>query len=152
VLFKRDWRRVPRRRQRVLAILTLCTPFLQAVNGLLVPVALSTMLLASLPIGLTMLSFLPLVPAATIAVVEHLALDEFGRTYQQPARWIDHVRLFVGAPFFHVVLSWAAARAVLRQLLGHRAWEKTTHLGLHIDVDAGSARHALSLREEAVGA
>lgn len=143
VMSKGDWRSLPQRRQRLLAAFTLSTPFLQALNCLLIPISVATVLFSSLPIGITMLAFLPITPALTIAVIEHLALDEFGRTYAQPARLIDHIRLLVGTPMFHMLLSWAAARAVVRHLRGQHSWEKTAHLGLHLDLDGAALQDGI---------
>jgi glycosyltransferase XagB len=132
VLFKCDWRLLPHRGQRHLAVFTLMTPFLQAFTGVLLPVSLLTMAVASLPAGLAMLSFLPIVPTVIASVIEHLALIDFGRLFQQQVRLRDHVRLALGTPMFQAVLAFAAMRAVLRQLRGNGSWEKTAHAGLHM--------------------
>jgi cellulose synthase/poly-beta-1,6-N-acetylglucosamine synthase-like glycosyltransferase len=141
VLFKREWRLLPRGPQRALAVYTLCTPFLQAFSGLLLPVSVLMMALAVLPAGLAVLTFLPIVPAALTLAVQHLALIEFGRLFDRRPRLRDHARLLLGTPVFQLVLSSAALRAVVRQARGHGGWEKTAHLGLHLDT-AAPAREA----------
>ena len=34
-------------------------------------------------------------------------------------------------PFYHALLAFSAARAVVREAVGARGWEKTAHFGLH---------------------
>lgn len=133
VLFKRDWHLLPRRRQRLLAVFTLCTPFLQAFAGVLLPVSLFTIACVSMPVGLALAAYLPILPAVLTLAVEHLALMEFGRLFGPRPTIRDHLRLAVSTPVFQAVLAYAAMRAVVRLARGHTGWEKTTHLGLHLE-------------------
>ncbi|PRC45375.1 glycosyl transferase, partial [Mycobacterium sp. ITM-2017-0098] len=57
---KGEWRKLPTRRQRLLARYTLAMPFLQAATGALVPIALVCMFVLKVPVPLTLLTFLPL--------------------------------------------------------------------------------------------
>jgi hypothetical protein len=123
VLRKGEWRRLPTRRQRLLARYTLAMPFLQAFTGLLIPLSLAAIVLLSLPVLAALLSYLPLIP--TIMVVA-----------------VDYVRLVLGALPYHALLAAAAVRAVARELRGERGWEKTAHVGAHRRVD-GSPRPTL---------
>jgi glycosyltransferase XagB len=132
VLRKGDWRRLPTMRQRALALYTLAMPFLQAFAGILVPLSVATALFLTVPLPLALLSFLPLVPTAVILAVQVVGLGEFCRTYGRPARVRDYARLLLGAGPYQVLLAGAALRAVWRELRGQRGWEKTQHLGAHL--------------------
>ena len=125
------WRRLPLR-QRALGAYTLAMPYLMAVVWLLVPIAIATAIAAKLPVPLTLISFLPAVPMLAMLVVELAGLGDFCRTYGERASPRDYARLVLGLPLYQAVLSFAAARAVARELRGHRGWEKTAHLGLHL--------------------
>lgn len=131
VLRKGDWRRLPTRGQRLLARYTLSQPFLQAFAGLAIPVAVVSAFVAEIPVGLALLTFLPLLPTLAMLVFECVGLREFCRVYYVRVRLSDYLRLVAGAPVYQVVLSAAALRAVWRELRGQRGWEKTEHSGLH---------------------
>jgi cellulose synthase/poly-beta-1,6-N-acetylglucosamine synthase-like glycosyltransferase len=136
VLHKRDWRRLPTRRQRWLAVLVLSMPFLQALMGLALPFAVLTMLWLRVPAGIALLSFTPAVPLLAIVTIEAAALVEFGRQFHRRIRVRDHVRLVVGTVPFQAVLAAAALRAVAREARRKRGWEKTPHLGVHLRSEA----------------
>ena len=131
VLKKGDWRRLPTRRQRLLARYTLSQPFLQAFSGIAIPIAVTTAVFAEVPVGLALLTFLPLFPTLAMVLFELVGLREFCRVYYVRPRLADYVRLVVGTPIYQVVLAAAAARAVWREARGQRGWEKTSHAGLH---------------------
>ena len=133
VLRKGEWRRLQTRGERLLARYTLAQPFLQASAGVAIPIAIATALLANMPVGVALITFLPAIPTVAMVIFEAVGLREFCRVYYVRPRAIDYVRLFVGAPFYQLVLAGAACRAVVRELRGQRAWEKTAHAGAHRD-------------------
>jgi cellulose synthase/poly-beta-1,6-N-acetylglucosamine synthase-like glycosyltransferase len=131
-LRKGCWRRLPPR-QRALGVYILATPFLLAPAWLMVPVAIATAIAVTAPVPITLVSFLPLLPMASILAAELVGLNEFGRVYGERASPRDYWRLVIGLPLYQAVLAFAAGRALVREARGVRGWEKTTHLGLHID-------------------
>jgi cellulose synthase/poly-beta-1,6-N-acetylglucosamine synthase-like glycosyltransferase len=139
VLRKGEWRRLPTRRQRLLARYTLAMPFLQAFTAVLVPVSLATMILLDLPVLAALLTFVPLVPTLAAVAVEAAALGEFCRSYGRRATPLDYLRLLLGTFPYHLLLGAAALRAVLRERRGERGWEKTAHVGAHREA-AGRVR------------
>jgi glycosyltransferase XagB len=131
VLRKGEWRRLPTRRQRLLARYTLAMPFLQAFIGLLIPVSLAATVLAKAPVLAALMSFVPLVPVLAVLAMEAVGLGDFCRNYGFRARWRDYLRLVLGTLPYHTLLAFAATRAVARELRGNRSWEKTAHVGAH---------------------
>ena len=131
MLRKGVWRRLPTRRQRLLARWTLAQPLLQALTGVAVPVAVLSVLLVEMPVGLAMLTWIPAVPTVAMLVFEVVALREFCRVYLVRSRWSDYVVLVLGAFPYSLLLGLAALRAVWREARGQRGWEKTSHAGLH---------------------
>jgi glycosyltransferase XagB len=131
VLRKGEWKRLPGRRRRMLARYTLAQPFLQAFAGVVIPFAIVTAVLADVPVGIALLSFLPGVPTVAMVMFELVALREFCRVYYVRSRFTDYLRLLLGTAPYQVVLAIAAVRAVLRELRGERGWEKTSHSGAH---------------------
>src|SRR6201996_9019366 len=93
VLRKQEWRHIPSWRQRMLARYTLSQPFLQAFAGIAIPIAAATTLLAKLPIGLSLLTFLPAGPTLAMVAFELVGLREFCRVYHVRPKKTDYVRL-----------------------------------------------------------
>ena len=133
VLRKGEWRRLPTLSERLLARYTLAQPFLQAFAGIAIPIAVVTAIIAHVPVGIALITFLPAVPTIAMVVFEAVGLREFCRVYYMRPRTLDYVRLIAGAPLYQLVLAAAACRAVLRELRGQRGWEKTAHSGAHRD-------------------
>jgi glycosyltransferase XagB len=82
-------------------------------------------------VAAALLTFVPLMPTLATLGVEAAALGEFCRNYQRRARPLDYLRLVLGTFPYHLVLGWAALRAVVRERRGERGWEKTAHVGAH---------------------
>ena len=130
VLMKGEWRRL-KRGQKLLAIYTLANPFLQAIAGLMIPVAIAAMIWLDAPIIVSLLTFTPLLPTIAILAVEIAGLGAFCRDYGKKAGIVDYLRLILGTIPYQFILGIAALRAVWRQIVGHRGWEKTPHVGAH---------------------
>ena len=60
-----------------------------------------------------------------------MGLREFGRVFYVKPRSYDYVRLVLGLFPYQLFLAGAAVRAVVREMLGLRGWEKTAHTGAH---------------------
>jgi cellulose synthase/poly-beta-1,6-N-acetylglucosamine synthase-like glycosyltransferase len=130
VLRKGEWRSLPWKR-RWLARYTLSMPFLQAAAGVAIPISVATMLWLKVPVWLALLSFLPVLPTLSTLAFELAGLHEFGRLYYVRVRPLDYLRLALGLLPYHLILAAASVRAVARETLGVRTWEKTAHVGAH---------------------
>jgi len=131
VLRKGEWRKLPSRRQRLLARYTLAMPLLQAATGVLMPLSLASMLLLKAPMPIALMTFLPLAPTLVTMAVESAALGEFGREFGIRIRVRDHARLLLGTVPYQLLLAAAAVRSVWRESRGQGGWEKTTHTNAH---------------------
>lgn len=131
VLRKGEWRKLPTPGQRMLARYTLAMPFLQAITGLLIPVSIFAILSLKVPVAVALVSFLPAIPTLATLAFEVAGLHEFGRVFYVRPRARDYLKLMVGLFPYQLLLSGAALRAVGRELVGRRGWEKTTHVGAH---------------------
>ena len=131
VLAKGDWRRLPGRRRRILAFVTLCQPVLDAALLCALPLMPLALLVLKLPVPVALLSILPfygvaLQLLANLAGVVVLARD-FG---QRIPWWVLACMPFTYLPY-QWLLSFSALRATFRQVKGNLEWEKTEHLGAH---------------------
>ena len=131
VLRKGEWRRLPTRRQRAMAVYLLTMPFMQAFSGVLVPVAIISMFVLKAPDLVVMATFAPLLPTLATVAVEAVGLHEFGSAFGERVRVRDYARLVLGTLPYQLVLAAAAVRATRRELRGDRSWEKTSHVGAH---------------------
>jgi glycosyltransferase XagB len=131
VLKKGEWRRLPTRGQRSLAVYLLCMPFAHAIAGAMVPISLATMLFFRAPVAFVLLTFLPLLPTLATVAVECVGLHMFGLVFGQKIRIRDYAKLILGTVPYQLVLAFAAVRASVREIAGKRGWEKTDHVGAH---------------------
>jgi cellulose synthase/poly-beta-1,6-N-acetylglucosamine synthase-like glycosyltransferase len=132
VLAKGDWRTLPRR-ERALAWFTLCQPFLQAFTAVIMPLSVASILFLRAPVGLALLSFAPLMVTLTMLGVELAGLHDFCRQYRRRARPLDYLRLILGTFPYQLLLAYAALRAAARHVRGRGDWEKTAHVGAHLE-------------------
>ncbi|KUJ70682.1 glycosyl transferase [Streptomyces albus subsp. albus] len=129
---KRDWRRLPGRGQRMLARYTLMTPFLQAFSGVVIPLNVAVAVFLDVPVGVAVITFLPLLTATVTLVFEVVGLHDFGRQYGLRVRPVHYAKLIAGGPCYQLLLAGAAMRAVWREQRGRTEWELTRHTGAHL--------------------
>jgi len=130
------WRRLPLL-QQALGGYILAMPFAMAIAWVLIPIAIGTAIGLKAPIPITLISFLPALPMVCMLVADIAGLGEFCREYRTRPGLRDYGRLILGLPLYQAVLTFSAARAVVRELRGTRGWEKTAHLGLHLAQPGG---------------
>ncbi|HEV3232109.1 MAG TPA: glycosyltransferase [Candidatus Dormibacteraeota bacterium] len=124
------WRRLDAGRA-ALALYTMLSPLSQATTLLLTPVALACALLVRVPTAVALVTLLPTTIAAFGLAVQMIGLVELAEVHGLRRPWKQVLALpFVWLPY-NWVLGYAAARAVVRQVLGATNWEKTPHTGAH---------------------
>ena len=89
------------------------------------------MIMLRVPVAIALFSFLPAIPTLATIAFEIAGLREFSRLYFIKPRANDYARLLLGTFFYQLVLAGAAVRAVVREAVGVRGWEKTAHVGAH---------------------
>ncbi|MFE2284211.1 glycosyltransferase [Streptomyces sp. NPDC059443] len=129
---KKDWQQLPGRGQRWLARYTLMTPFMQATSGVVIPLNFAIAVFLDVPVGIAIITFLPMITAMVTFVFEIVGLHDFGRQYGLRVRFVHYVKLVIGGPFYQVMLAGAAIRAVWREQRGRNEWELTSHTGAHL--------------------
>jgi hypothetical protein len=131
VLRKKVWRGLPSRRQRWLARYTLAQPFLQGIAGVAIPLSIAAAIAFHAPVGVALFTFLPAIPTIAMITFEVVGMREFCRLYYVRTMRRDYARVLLSTPAYHLLLAFGACRAVWRELLGRRGWEKTAHAGVH---------------------
>ncbi len=130
-LRKGTWKRMPSRSQRFLAWYTLMFPHAQALLGLYLPIALITAFVLRAPVPVALLSWLPVLLLAAHFVTAVVGLYEFTGAHQLKASPRTVLTMALTWLPYQLVLAYAAARALRRQLRGIGDWEKTAHVGAH---------------------
>jgi cellulose synthase/poly-beta-1,6-N-acetylglucosamine synthase-like glycosyltransferase len=131
ILRKREWLKLERLSQRLLACYVLILPEIQAFFALMVPVALVTFLFVKLPLWLALFSFLALYCFALAIFVDLAGLHEFLRVHHRKWSWREAFILIAAFFPYQWLLALSSLRAVWRILQGARDWEKTAHVGQH---------------------
>lgn len=130
-LRKGTWREMPTRKQRLLAFYTLAFPHVQAVLGIYVPVSLLMFLVVDTPVEVALVSYLPVLMLVAHFMTSMVGLYEFTDAHGLPANWRMVLKLALAWYPYQLVLSYAAVRAVRRQMAHQTDWEKTRHVGAH---------------------
>ncbi|UWP87619.1 glycosyltransferase [Dactylosporangium fulvum] len=130
-LGKGTWKQMPKRSQRFLAWYTLAFPHVQAMLGIYLPVALLQAFVLSVPVPVAMLSWLPVLLLGAHFVMSVVGLYEFTGAHGLKASPGTVVKMAIGWFPYQMLLSYAAARALWRQMRGATNWEKTAHVGAH---------------------
>jgi cellulose synthase/poly-beta-1,6-N-acetylglucosamine synthase-like glycosyltransferase len=140
VLQKRDWHRLPTRRQRLQAAVVLGTPVSQSFAAVAAPLCVATALLLKAPVLIVLVTFLPLVPTVLGLAFDVVGLSDFGRTFSRRIRVRDYVRVVLSLPAYQLLLSAAAVWAAVRHVRGENGWQKTEHVNAHRDAVAQVVR------------
>ena len=130
-LVQGGWLDMPTMRQRLLAGYILATPILQAVSCSLIPVAIATVFVLKMPIGLTMFMFAPLIPMALTIVSMLAGVRKFGHDYRQKVRLRHYASILFLTPLYQVILAMAAVMAVVKYLRRDKGWYKTARMNEH---------------------
>lgn len=135
-----EWRKLPTRGKRLLAWYVLGFQFFQAASFVLAPLALWLAITHKAPEAVALLATIPLALGTVCVVFDLLMLRQFAHSFGERARLRDYVGVVLGAYPYQVVLSVAAAWAVVRAVLGRGDWVKTEHLGAHLSDVSGGER------------
>jgi cellulose synthase/poly-beta-1,6-N-acetylglucosamine synthase-like glycosyltransferase len=131
VLQKGDWRRLPSRRQRLLAAYTFAYPFLQLPVLALWPLAIVVGAIWHVSILVAMLTFLPLYALLFQFLVTLIGAGMFSREYGERLPIRTFLMLAVSFLPYQWILTVSSARALRRELAARSDWEKTAHVGAH---------------------
>jgi glycosyltransferase XagB len=130
-LIKGEWRHFPTLRQRFLAVYTLVFPSVQALLGIYLLVAIVAMLTIKTPVEDALILLLPCYLLVAHFCLAAIGLFDFADAHGLKPRWTTVVVMALGYMPYQWVLSYAAVRAVVRQVRGINNWEKTKHVGAH---------------------
>jgi len=131
ILFKREWIKLEKLSQRLLAFYVLVLPEMQAFFTLLIPVSVAMFFLVKFPLWIAMFTFLPLYCLILAVFIDLAGLREFLKAHKRKWSWREALILMLTFFPYQMILGMGACRAVYRYIRGASNWEKTTHLGQH---------------------
>ena len=156
ILGRGDWRRLPRWRQRALAVFTLSQPLLDALLIGYVAVMPLSLIFLRLPVLAAILTLLPLYVVGFQLLANLVGIIVFARCFGERVPR----RVLLRMPFtflpYQWLLGYSALRAVVRHVVGRGEWEKTEHVGAHrrlarspvLPQPAGLRAHSSSVLQE----
>jgi glycosyltransferase XagB len=130
-LLKGDWKRLPKIRQRLLAIYTLGYPAVQALLGLYILASVLMMFTFKVPVPTALLLDMPFYLLAAHFILNLIGLYEFTDAHGLKPTWKTPLLMALGYLPYQWVLAYASLRATSRQMRGINNWEKTHHIGAH---------------------
>lgn len=132
-LLQGEWRLLATRRQRLLALWILTSPFTQATVTplLLLTVATAGFRLFVSPPFLVMIMFAPLMAMLVVVILQLSQLHDYGRDYSRNVPWYVYAQVVVTMIPYQVMLSYAAIRAVARHYAGNLEWQSPARTGDH---------------------
>jgi cellulose synthase/poly-beta-1,6-N-acetylglucosamine synthase-like glycosyltransferase len=130
-LAKGDWRRMPARAQRWLAVYTLAFPVAQAILGIYAILSLVAILAMRAPVLVALISYVPVFLLAAHFLTTVIGLREFTEAHGLKASWWTVLLMGISWFPYQLILAYSALRAARRLLLGENNWEKTAHVGAH---------------------
>lgn len=142
VLAKGQWRTIPGRRRRLLALVTFAQPLLDGLLICFVPLIPLAVLFLKLSVLAALLSLAPVYVVLLQMLASVVGIIEFGRLFGErvPATVIARMPFtYLG---FQALLGFSAFRAIVRIASGERTWEKTEHRGAHRAALPASVPHA----------
>jgi len=131
ILFKKEWLKLEKFSQRLLALYVLILPEMQAFFALLIPISFIMFFLVKIPLWLAIFTFFPLYCFILALFIDLAGLHEFLKAHKRKWSWREALILVLSFFPYQFILGMGACRAVYRYIQGASNWEKTTHIGQH---------------------
>lgn len=131
ILFQKEWLKLEKFSQRLLAFYVLILPEVQAFFALMLPIAVIMFFFVKFPLWLAMATFLPLYCFVLAVFIDLAGLHEFLKAHNRKWNWREAATMIIFFFPYQFLLGMGAIRAVWRQIQGASNWEKTAHIGQH---------------------
>lgn len=131
IFLKRDWKKLPHIRQKVVVLYILLSPVLHTLLLLYAPFAVFIAMTEKIPVVISLFSFLPLYLLGLQILVSIYALYEFTRNYKLSFTWWMPLHIILTFYPYQLSLGYASFRALYRMITRQANWEKTLHHNAH---------------------
>lgn len=131
VLFKGVWLKLPKKRQRFLAVYVLTWLFFQGMLFVLLPFSIILALFFEMSPVLGLVVNLPFYALAFLYIILNVGLYEFHKSYGIKYSPLLIVKTAIYYIPFQILLGISAFRAIIRQSFGNITWEKTAHTNVN---------------------
>lgn len=127
------WRTLPTKKQQRMALWHLLQPSVMSFTGLVLPISIAAYFLSHPPLGVAMMTWLPIIPTLFTVTMECILLYYYTHEHTtDTARIRDYAKLAITTPIYQLMLAFGALRADWKYLSRDFRWEKTVHVGEHI--------------------
>jgi glycosyltransferase XagB len=131
VLMKGDWLKLPKFKQKALALYILALPELMTINLLFVPISIFMTAYANLPVIVAIYSLLPLYLLTLQLVTYQVGVIEFIKSYKFRFSLLTSIKVLIGFIPYQLLLGVSSVRGVYRSYVNNNNWEKTEHTNAH---------------------
>ena len=131
VLFKGVWLKLPKKRQKFLAVYVLTWLFFQGMLFVLLPFSIVLALFFEMSPVLGLVVNLPFYALGFLYVILNIGLYEFCKNYGIKYSPILILKTAIFYIPFQILLGISAFRAIIRQSFGNITWEKTAHTNVN---------------------
>jgi glycosyltransferase XagB len=132
ILLAREWLKLESLGKQLLAFYVLISSEIQAFFACMIPVALITGIFWHPPLWIAMVSFIPAYIFVLALFIQMAGLREFLKAHGHPWSWKDAGVMLLAFYPYQILLGIGAIRAVYRHFKGVKNWEKTAHIGQHL--------------------
>lgn len=130
ILLEGSWRKFDTLKKKIFALYFLLLPQLTALNLVFILASYYTLFI-KLPLFSTLLVISPLYILVLQLLTQLLALREFSKDFNKKVTIFRYLVVIISFIPYQFLLAFSAMRAMIRQLIGCRVWEKTLHKNLH---------------------
>lgn len=131
VLLKGEWLHLPKFSQRFLAGYILCSPLLQALMFMYIPISLLFAFYMKFPVWLVLLSSAPFYLLLLLIITNNIGFYIFTKDYKLKFSILSAFQILVAFIPFQLILGFSALRAIKRLIDQNNGWEKTHHTNEH---------------------
>lgn len=131
ILAKGDWKNYRNFKQRFLALYVLILPELVAAFVISTPILAVMAWRYQVPIGITMLSYIPTAILIVQFVVLCVGMWQFTRDYKKHYPLLISLQMLLAFGPYTAMLVVGSIRATIRFIAKNVAWEKTAHVNAH---------------------
>lgn len=131
ILRKKDWRKLPTLKQKLMAAYVLLSPEISAFLFFYIPLAILVAFTQKLPVFVSFFSYLPFYLFIFQLIVCGIGIYEFTKTYQLKSPFWMPIKVMLSFYPYQLLLMFSSFRAGYRMLLNQIGWEKTAHTNIH---------------------
>ncbi len=131
IVLKGHWSRLPKIRQKMVAVYILLSPFFNMFYLLYIPIGIYAAVFNKISVYLAIVSFIPFYLFVFQMLINIIGIYSFTKTYRLKFNLLLPLRILLTFYPYQLLLYYSSFRAVLRYFANNLNWEKTLHKNNH---------------------